>query len=309
VFTNVSGSVVTTSATVHVSTVLTITTNPASQTVTAGQSVTFTAAATASPAATVQWEFKNPLSKNYSAIAGATNVTNVNGTATSTYSFIPTAAQGGNVFVAVFSNGLISANTSPATLTVLAPPTVITNPSDQVLDAGQSVTFTASAAPVSATVQWQTLTPGGQWTTVAGATSTSLTISNTKTKSGTQYKAVFTDTAGSTASAPATLIVDQVVTQPKNTSISVGANATFTVTSVNQADAVQWYIRNSSNPTWQPISDGPVTGSKSAAYQGTKTTSLEINAADATMSGDEFMAVFTNADGTVPSGIALLTVR
>jgi hypothetical protein len=55
-------------------------------------------------------------------------------------------------------------------------------------------------------VQWQESPPGGGWTDVSGATSTTLTLSSPQNyPSATQFRAVFTNLAGSAASDPATL--------------------------------------------------------------------------------------------------------
>jgi hypothetical protein len=49
---------------------------------------------------------------------------------------------------------------------------------------------------------------GGSWTDVSGAISATLTVNNAAASDdGTQYRAVFTDVAGSTTSDPATLHV------------------------------------------------------------------------------------------------------
>jgi hypothetical protein len=108
----------------------TITTNPTSQTVTAGQAATFTAAASGNPTPTVQWFVAAAGSSNFTAISGATSTT-------LSLSAV-TAAQSGNQYEAVFSNGVgASATTAPATLTVNAAST-----------AG-SLTGTASTAAAS----------------------------------------------------------------------------------------------------------------------------------------------------------------
>jgi predicted alpha-1,2-mannosidase len=85
-------------------------------------------------------------------------------------------------------------------------PAVTTQPQDATANGGP-VSFTAAATgdPQPA-VQWQASPPGGDWTDVSGATSTTLTLSSPQNyPSGTQFRAVFTNLAGSAASDPATL--------------------------------------------------------------------------------------------------------
>jgi len=88
-------------------------------------------------------------------------------------------------------------------------PAVTTQPTDASVSVGSSATFTAAASGTPApTVQWQSSTDGTTWANVSGATSASLTVSNTTAgQSGTKYRAVFTNTAGSATSAAATLTV------------------------------------------------------------------------------------------------------
>src|SRR5215212_6835209 len=111
------------------------------------------------------------------------------------------------------------------TFTVNAPPcttpTVTLQPVNQGVTYGAaSATFTAAAnGTPSPTVQWQQNTGSG-FTNIGGATSTTLTINNpTVAMSGTQYRAVFTNTCGSVNSNAATLTVS-----PKSVTASVTAN-------------------------------------------------------------------------------------
>ena len=83
-------------------------------------------------------------------------------------------------------------------LTVNVAPTVTSNPTSQTVTAGQSVSFTAagSGSPPP-TVQWQVSTNGGStWSNIAGATSTTYTFTTSTSQTGSQYRAVFTNSAG-----------------------------------------------------------------------------------------------------------------
>jgi plastocyanin len=113
VFTNSLGSATTTAATLTVQFPPTVTTNPASQTVSAGNPVTFTAAATENPTPTVQWQVSTDGGATYTDIAGATSTTfTITGT---------TASQNGYRYRAVFTNGLGSVTTTAAVLTDASP--------------------------------------------------------------------------------------------------------------------------------------------------------------------------------------------
>jgi len=107
--------------------------------------------------------------------------------------------------------------TSPAdTFTYAAvAPAITTQPASQTVGVGQTATFTAAASGTpTPTVTWQLSHNGGStWTNVAGANSTSLVVASvTATQSGTQYRALFTNSAGSAATQSATLSVVPVVT-------------------------------------------------------------------------------------------------
>ena len=97
-----------------------VTTNPAAKTVTAGESATFTAAASGVPTPTVQWQ----VSTN----GGATfaNDTADAGNTTGTLTVASTTtAESGREYRAVFKNATGSATSAAATLTVKAPPPVV----------------------------------------------------------------------------------------------------------------------------------------------------------------------------------------
>ncbi|MWB97880.1 immunoglobulin domain-containing protein [Agromyces seonyuensis] len=90
-------------------------------------------------------------------------------------------------------------------------PAITTQPASATVNPGASATFTAAAdgKPVPS-VQWQS-NAGSGWADVAGATNASLTVSNTTlAQSGTQYRAVFTNTLGSVTTDAATLTVAPV---------------------------------------------------------------------------------------------------
>jgi endoglucanase len=68
------------------------------------------------------------------------------------------------------------------------------------------VTFTAEATGYPApTVTWQVRWFGSPWVTIPGAKSTTLTFKATVVNLGTEYRAVFKNSAGTTATKPASL--------------------------------------------------------------------------------------------------------
>lgn len=89
-----------------------------------------------------------------------------------------------------------------------SPPNVTLDPASQTVAAGSNATFTSAATGTpTPTVQWQVDTGAG-FTNLAGATSTTLTLNAvTAGMNGYDYRAVFTNSAGSDTSASANLTV------------------------------------------------------------------------------------------------------
>jgi len=153
-------------------------------------------------------------------------------------------------FAAVSTNTtLLFKDTSPAdvptpdvtldAVAVTVPPVIVTSPASQTVTNGNSVTFTASAGGSPATVQW--------WydatNLISGATSTTLTfVANAG--SGGYYSAVFSNAAGSAATAPALLTVDNPVfltQEPQSVTTNLGANVTLSGAAGGDAPiAFQW---------------------------------------------------------------------
>ena len=294
VFSNSVGTATTSAATLTVDFAPTVTTQPASQTVTAGQTATFTAAASGNPTPTVQWQVSTNGGSTFSNILGATSTT---------LSFTATAAQNGDEYQAVFSNSVGTATTSAATLTVDFAPTVTTQPASQTVTAGQTATFTAAASGnPTPTVQWQVSTNGGStFSNISGATITTLTLSNTAAaQNGDEYQAVFSNSVGTATTSAATLTVDfapTVTTQPASQTVTAGQTATFTAAaSGNPTPTVQWQVSTNGGSTFSNIS-------------GATSTTLTLSNTTTAQNGDEYQAVFSNSVGTATTSAATLTVN
>ncbi len=184
-----------------------ITTQPVSQSVTAGQTATFTAAASGNPAPTVQWQVSSDGGATFTNISGANSV--------SYTTPVTVAANNGYEYQAVFTNGVGSAaTTNPATLTVGVAPRVTTQPSGQLVTAGQTATFTADASGTPApSVQWQIRIGSGPFTSISGATGTTYSFTPTLADSGDQFRAVFMNSIGSanTFAVPLTVVAPVTV--------------------------------------------------------------------------------------------------
>jgi len=188
-----------------------ITTPPASQTVTAGRTASFSVAATGTAPLSYQWN------RNGAAISGATS---------SSYTTAATASSdNGAQFTVAVSNTAGSVTSSAATLTVSAAPvapSITTPPASQTVTAGQTAFFSVAAtgtAPLS--YQWQK-----NGANLTGATSASYTTPATTTlDSGSTFRVLVSNTAGTVTSAVASLTVNSIAApgiQVSSTSINFG---------------------------------------------------------------------------------------
>lgn len=166
-----------------------ITTQPASAQVISSGVATFSVAASGSGLA-YQWR------KNSVDIAGA-NADSYTTPAT-------TGADNGALFTVVVSNSAGSATSNAATLTVLQPPTISTQPSPATVPIGSTATFTVVAtgtAPLA--YQW-----AKNGVAIAGATATSHTTPPTvHSDIGALFAVTVTNAAGTVTSANAALTV------------------------------------------------------------------------------------------------------
>jgi alpha-tubulin suppressor-like RCC1 family protein len=289
------------------------TTQPKSTTITAGTNTTFTAAATGRPAPTYQWQSDPPDSATW------TNLSNsalYGGVTTGTLTI--TAAPGslnGSRYRCIASNGADwDATSNTAILTVNVPPAITKQPGDKTVTAGQNTTFTITAAGTpTLTYRWQYSKDGTPWTNLtntapySGVTTTTLTVTSASVAlDGTQYRCAVTNSLDTANSAPATLTViikPTITTQPDSTTITAGANATFTVAATGfPAPACQWQS-SPDGATWTNLSNN-------ATYGGADTGTLTITAAPGNLNGMQYRCIAsngTNSDAT--SAAATLTVN
>jgi sugar lactone lactonase YvrE len=123
--------------------------------------------------------------------------------------------------------------------------TVATQPKSQTVHAGQTVTFTSTAAVPAVREQWQvSIDGGGTFTTIAGAFRSSYSLRANEARDGEQFRAVFTFPWGTVDSDAATLTVlgpPETTLQPASKTVAVGGTATFTAAaSANPHATWQW---------------------------------------------------------------------
>jgi len=210
-----------------------ITQQPGDQTVIAGAPVVLSVQAAGSAPLSYQWQFDNM------ALAGATQ---------SSYSLASVQATNAGTYSVVVSNAFGMAVSSNATLSVLTPPGITMQPSNQIVVAGADVSFSVqadSAAPVS--YQWFF----NQTNLLANADDTTLSLTNVQPAQAGGYSVLVNNVAGSVTSVVATL----TVVMPTEL-LSAPAYTTGGVFQFNLAGAAgsNYVVEASTNLTdWTPL--------------------------------------------------------
>jgi subtilisin-like proprotein convertase family protein len=188
------------------------------------------------------------------------------------------------------------------TVTVHNPIVFTTQPQNVTVCQNGTATFTAAATGTIQTTQWQVSTngggAGGNWTNIAGATTTTLTLTNVQpSQNGYRYRLVLSNAGcGSLNSAEARLTVNPLPTVSLSlnptgqTQLRPGMLTTVTVNSTPAGASYQWFVNGVAQPS--------ITGSSYAvdAYHlGTYTVRVtDVNGCVNTTSGITFTALPTS---------------
>jgi PKD repeat protein len=221
--------------------------------------------------------------------------------ATTTYTLV-SAKDANGCMVTSPSANLIGS----ATVTVRALPAITTSPVNKTICEFGQTSFAVTATGTDLTYQWYVnegsgfiaLADGGVY---FGATGATLSIfGGTRLMTGYIYHAVVTGCASSVTSGDATLTVNtvpEIVTQPSDSTICLGANATFSVTATGTAITYKWQMNN------VDIVNG-------GSFSGATTNTLTITGAGATLNGKIFRVIVSGTCGVpVYSNMAVLRVN
>lgn len=279
-----------------------ITVQPANVTVTAPMTATFNVTATGTTPS-YQWQLSTDGGVNFTAVPGATDAPTLAITNTTT-------AQNTQRFRVRVSNSVGSVTSAAAVLTVNPTPmapTITTQPMAQTIVAGGAASFTVAAAGTPApAIQWRingtNLVNGTQaggvcvGTTVAGASAATLALTAVPaTCTGALFSAVASNgvlpnATSNNAALTVNVPMPPVITvQPANQSVITDATATFSVMATGPALTYQWK-KNGAN----------ITGATAAMYSTPAVTFVD--------NGALYTVVVTNADGTVTSSAAALSL-
>ncbi len=164
---------------------------PTNQSAGPGTNVTLAVSASGATPLTYLWQFNGT-----NIPGGTTGTLTINGMQ---------ASDAGSYTVTV--NNLVSTMTAQALVSLVMPPSIVAQPSNQVVSVASSATFSCAAtgdAPL--TYQWRYC-----GTNCASATNSSLTLANVQMSDAGSYSCVVTNLAGALASSVATLSVIQIV--------------------------------------------------------------------------------------------------
>ena len=232
IITNIYGSITSSVAKLAVFTPPAITGHPTNRAVIIGTNVTFAVTATGSGPLNFQW-LKNgsPLAEGGNISGSTTNVLKLSGL---------TAAEAGNYSVTV-GNAVGSATSRNATLTMLVPPAITTQPVSQSVTLSNAVTFSISATGTE-TLRYQWRKAG---VAIAGATNATFSLAVAKTTDAANYSVVVTNLAGSVTSSNVTLTVNvkpAFTAQATNRWAKSGTNTVFRATISGTAPfSYQWF--------------------------------------------------------------------
>ncbi|HEY5909890.1 MAG TPA: immunoglobulin domain-containing protein [Verrucomicrobiae bacterium] len=215
VVTNLAGSITSGNASLTVLVPPSIVTPPESQSVVVGSNVTFTVTAAGTTPLSYQWRLNSTI------LPGAT---------LSSYDVLNAGPADAGSYRVVVTNAAGSVTSPPATLTVLGPPAILTQPTNQVVAVGSNATFivaAAGSAPLS--YQWYFEATN----LLAWRTNAELVLSNVTLADAGNYLVVITNAAGLATSETATLTVlmpPSITLQPAGQAAEAGSDIALNVT-------------------------------------------------------------------------------
>lgn len=247
-----------------------------------GQTVRFTVTATSNTPLNYQW-FHND-----AAIAGAT---------ASSFAVTINGATSAGAYRVDVSNSS-TATSALARLQVNSLPAITSPPAAQLIYPSDTASFSVGATGTDITYQWQQKS-GSSWTSLAGATGSTLVLANVDKSRATDYRAVVSNGGGSATSASASLSLKEPVTitlQPVSKQSATGQDVTFTIRATGHGELYyRWY-------------KGKYAIYNSAKYDGTPLPTLTIHNVEASDASLYQVKVFNDDKKFAFSSTAQLSV-
>ena len=198
------------------------------------------------------------------------------------------------ILTATDTSGNQSYSTNTVTVSDATPPAIIGQPQSVTNLMGTTAGFSLTAtACTPLTWQWYFGT-----NLLAGATNTTLTVSNVTSALAGNYFATATSAGGSTTSGVATLTVvcpPAITGQPAGLTVLTGSNASFTATATGTAPLTYQWRQNGTN-----LNDG-------TGISGSATGTLSLTGVTTNSAGN-YNLIVANLYGTATSSIASLIV-
>lgn len=305
-----AGSINSNPATLTVVTSVTITSQPADQTICEGGNASFTVSGSGS-GIIYQWQVSTDGGANWN------NITNggvYSGATSATLTITGAPATMNNYrYRAQLSNSTCTTPgvSNPATLTVNTAPAITSQPQNSTICELGNTSFTASGSGTGATYQWQVSTDGGvSWVnivdgaTYSGSTTGTLTITGaTAAMNNYSYRLVVSGTCAPPAisnAAQLTVVSPVVITNhPQNGEVCSGDAASFSVVaSSTETISYQWQVSTDGGANWNNIA-----GANAATYTIANTVFV--------MNNNRYRVLVSNSTCSTPatSNAAILTVR
>ena len=257
-----------------------ITVQPQSQTNNAGATATFLVSVASPNPLSYRWQ------KNVTDLA---NGGNIFGATTSTLTITSISDGDAASYSVIVSNSNGSLTSSTATLTVIDPPSITTQPTNLLVLSGTNAAFGVSltgTAPVR--YQWRF-----NGTNLLNATNAIYTIPSVTTNKAGNYSVVVTNSAGSVTSSNAALTV---VVSPKSQTNYASSTPTFTATAFSPESLSYQWKKNGTNL----VEDGRISGTTNRTL--TIASVLDADAAS-------YSAIVSDASSSVTTSNAVLTVN
>ena len=210
-------------------------------------------------------------------------------------------------YFAVLTNTSGSVTSSMASLTVIPGTPQVTGLvlTNSTVAAGQTVIFTLTGSfgvPAGSNF-WYYITGSNTTNLIAGATGTTLTLTNVLGVNSGSYFAVVSNSFGTSASPVVVLtVIDPIIqAQPSSAQGVVDGTVEFTVTAAGTAPTYQWYFSDTNGDVGAPVSS---LGDSSVISGGTTSTLTVANLQPNDLTN--FVVVVSNGYGSVTSSVASL---
>ncbi|MBN2560212.1 MAG: immunoglobulin domain-containing protein [Phycisphaerae bacterium] len=276
----------------------------AEQSACAGDAVSFAVAATGTEL-TYQWQFNS--GTGYHVLEDGDGVS---GASADTLAIAAVAAAHAGTYRCVVAGRCGNPVTSQtATLTVGAPPEIVTEPQpEQWVCPGEQVTFSIAAMGTELTYQWQFDGGGGfadivDGVDVAGSTTNVLSVGNLTEAATGQYRCLVSGRCGAPAtSSSATLTIGAVLaieTHPVDRSACPTTQVVFTVATTGSGVTYQWQFNG--GPAFEDLTEG-------SGVSGTTTSVLTVSDVGDEQAGAYRCIVHGACGPPVTTNAAMLTV-